>query len=67
MAKFFKKSEKPYLGTILGPFSPNLGKNEFSWKKKPLSVFKYSNYLPACHFSQWKTHFTQFIDTFWKF
>ena len=33
MIKFFKKSNKPYLGAILGPFFPNLGKNEFSWKK----------------------------------
>ena len=24
--KFFKKSQKPYFGTILGPFCPNLGK-----------------------------------------
>ena len=33
MAKFFKKSKKPYFGTIWGPFCPTLGKNEFSWKK----------------------------------
>ena len=31
--KFFKKIKKPYLETILGPFSPNLSKNEFDWKK----------------------------------
>ena len=33
MAKFFKKSQKPYFVAILGPFCPNLDKNEFSWKK----------------------------------
>ena len=33
MTKFFKKSQKPYFGAILGPFRQNLGKNEFSWKK----------------------------------
>ena len=30
----------------MGPFCPNLGKYEFSWKKRALLVFKYSNYLP---------------------
>ena len=33
MIKFFKKSKKPYFGAILGPYFPDLGKNEFSWKK----------------------------------
>ena len=33
MTKFFKKSQKPYFGAILGPLCPNLGKNEFSWKR----------------------------------
>ena len=33
MTKFFKKSKKLYLGAILGPFCPNFGKNESSWKK----------------------------------
>ena len=33
MTKFFKKSKKLYFGVIWGNFSPNLGKNEFSWKK----------------------------------
>ena len=33
MTKFFKKSQKPYFVAILGPFWPNLDKNEFSWKK----------------------------------
>ena len=33
MTKFFKKSKKTYFGAILGPFCPNLGKNEFSFKK----------------------------------
>ena len=31
--KFFKKSKSPYFGAILGPFCPNLGKNEFYWEK----------------------------------
>ena len=29
----------------MGPLCPNLGKNNFSRKKKALSVFKYFNYL----------------------
>ena len=33
MTKFFKKSKKLYFGAILGPFCPNFGKNESSWKK----------------------------------
>ena len=33
MIKFFKKSKKLYFGAILVPFCPNLGKNDFSWKK----------------------------------
>ena len=33
MTKFFKKFRKPYFGDILGPFLPNLGKNEISWEK----------------------------------
>ena len=44
MTKFFKKSKKTYFWAILGPFSTNLRKNEFSWEKG-LSVFKCSNYL----------------------
>ena len=36
MKKFFKKS---YFGAILGPYCPNLGKNEFSRKKKGLCPF----------------------------
>ena len=34
MTKFFNESTKPYLGAILDPFCPNLGRNEFSWKKE---------------------------------
>ena len=34
MKKNCKKSKKTYFGAILGPFYPNLGKNEFSWKKQ---------------------------------
>ena len=52
MAKFFKKSKKPYFGVISGNFCPYLGKNEFSWKKRALTVFKYSNYLPWCKKSE---------------
>ena len=48
MTKFFKKSQKPYFGVILGNFCPNFGKNVFFWKKKALTVFKYSNYLSWC-------------------
>ena len=39
MTKFFKKSKKPFLGAILGPFCPNFGKNEFSFLKKKLCQF----------------------------
>ena len=31
----------------MGPFCPNVGKNEFSWKKGLCQFFKYSNYLPS--------------------
>ena len=48
MTKIFKKSKKPYLGVMLGNFCPNLESNEFSWKKRALAVFKYSNYLLWC-------------------
>ena len=34
VTKFFKTLKKPYFWTILGPFCPNLGKYEFSWKEK---------------------------------
>ena len=47
MTKFFKKSKKPYLGTILSPFSSNLCKMNFP-EKRVLSVSRYSNYLPSC-------------------
>ena len=40
MIKFVENYKKTYFGIILGPFGPNMGKNEFSWKKG-LSVFKY--------------------------
>ena len=35
----------------MGPFFPNLSKNEFSGKRAR-SVFKYSNYLPSCKKSE---------------
>ena len=31
---FLKNPKRTYFGAILGPFYPNLGKNEFSWKKE---------------------------------
>ena len=34
MTKFFKKSKQPYFRAILGPFYPNLRKNESSLKKE---------------------------------
>ena len=45
--KFFKKSKKPYLGTILGSFFWIWAKINFPGKRS-LSAFKYSNYLPSC-------------------
>ena len=48
---FPKKSKKTYFRAILGPFFPNLSKNEFS-AKRALSVFKYSSYLPSCKKSE---------------
>ena len=48
MTKFFKEEKKNYLWAILGPFCPDLGLNKFSEKKKPLPVFKYSDYLTPC-------------------
>ena len=33
MTIFFKKSQKPYFGPILGPFDQIWAKNEFFWKK----------------------------------
>ena len=52
MTKFFKKSKKLYSWVISGNFCPYLGKNEFSWKKRALTVFKHSNYLPWCKKSE---------------
>ena len=49
---FFKKFQNPYFGSILGPFTQIGAKNEFSWEKKALSVFQYSNYLPLCQKSE---------------
>ena len=33
ITKFFKKSQKPYFGSIRGPIAQIGAKNEFSWKK----------------------------------
>ena len=52
MPKVFKKSQKTLLWGHFGPFLPNLGKNEFAWKKRAQSVFKYSNHLPMRHKSE---------------
>ena len=46
MTKLSKKSKNPYFGVILGNFFPYLWKNKFSWKKRALTVLRYSNYLP---------------------
>ena len=38
--KFFKKSKKtPIFRPFLGPFCPNLGRYEFSWKKRHSQFF----------------------------
>ena len=34
MINVFKKSRKPYFGVILGPFCPNLAKNEKRFSRK---------------------------------
>ena len=47
MTKFFKKSKKPFLGHF-GQFLPKFGKKWIFLEKKPLTVFKYFNYLPWC-------------------
>ena len=48
MTKFSKKSKKPCFWGILGSFCSNLGQNRFTWKKRALLDFRYSNYLPLC-------------------
>ena len=45
MATFFKKFKKPYFRVILRNIFQILGKNNFL-KKRALSVYKYSKYLP---------------------
>ena len=35
-----KVSKKPYFGVILDPISPNLGKNEYSWKNGSVMMQK---------------------------
>ena len=54
MTKFFKKSNKPHLGAILGPFCQNLGKNKFSWKKR-LCQFLDIPIIYHCNNNQKKT------------
>ena len=34
ITKFFKTYKKPYFGVNWSSFSPNLGENQFSWKKR---------------------------------
>ena len=48
MIKFFKKSEKPYFGTILGTFCQHFGKNDFSWKKW---LCQFLDFSMICHFN----------------
>ena len=36
-AKILQKIAKPYFRTIVGPFSPNLGKNKIPGKKESVS------------------------------
>ena len=45
------QKKKQHFEAILGAFCPNLGKNEFFWKKS-LLVFEYFNYLPSCKKSE---------------
>ena len=45
--KTFQKNTRKLFWGHFGPFFPNMGKNTFSWKKRTLSVFKYSNHLPS--------------------
>ena len=47
MTNFPKNPKNAISGAILGTFDPNLGKNEFFWKKG-LSDFRHSNHLPSC-------------------
>ena len=42
MIKFFKKSQKLYIGIVLGPFGPSFDKNEFSQKK---GIYQFLNIL----------------------
>ena len=42
MIKFFKKSQKLYIGIVLGPFCPSFDKNEFSQKK---GIYQFLNIL----------------------
>ena len=46
--KFFKKSKKPYLGAIFGPFFPKFWQKWISPEKGVLSVFKHFIYLSSC-------------------
>ena len=55
--KFFKKYKNPYFGAILDSFCPNLGKYEFSWKKKGLSRF--FNIPIICHCAKNQNNLTR--------
>ena len=55
MTKFFKKSQKPYFGPIMGPFGPimpKFGPKMNFPRKRALTVFQYSNYLSLCQKSE---------------
>ena len=47
ITKFFKKSQKPYIGVTLVVFAQTWVKMSFPGKRS-LSVLRYSNYLPSC-------------------
>ena len=60
MTKSFKNPNKPYFGAILGPFDPNLAKNELSWKA---SLCQFSNILIIYHFAK---NQKKLISHFWE-
>ena len=55
MTKVFKKSRKPYFGSILGPFAQIWTQKEFSWKKGSVSfsVFELSIIVPKIRKTKW--------------
>ena len=51
----FQKVQKTYLAAILGPFCPNLDKNELSWKKGSVSYYIFQLYtiVPKIRKNYW--------------